>query len=204
MEPPKTILDIADFFRRLPSVGSRSALRMAYACLSLPREDLETFSHVLQDALTKVHRCPTCGLLIDVEKCPICSDPKRDSGLLMVVTSPKDVLAVEACGAYSGKYFVLDGTISLAQHRTLESTGVSHLVATVKKGGIREVICCTGNDLEGDTTALLIGQCLRDTGVKITRPASGLPSGAVLEYADPATLSKAIQGRVKVSEDKEE
>lgn len=201
MEAPETVRRIAEFFRKLPSVGARSSLRMAYACLALPREDLKTFSAALSDALEKIHPCPECGLLIDSEKCPICSAENRDRNTLMVVTSPKDVLAIENSDSYKGLYFVLDGTLSPASHRTPESTGINKLVERVKGGSYKEVICCTGNDLEGDTTALFIAKCLEGQDVSVTRPASGLPSGAVLEYADPMTLGKAIKGRVRIEEE---
>lgn len=201
MEPPKTVQQIADFLRRLPSVGTKSSLRLAYACLALPKEDLEAFCAALERALTTIHTCPECGLLIDEEKCPICSDDSRDGSLLMVVTSAKDVLAIENSDSFRGRYFVLAGTLSPAAHRTLESTGINRLIARVREGGIREVICCTGADLEGETTALYIAQALRGNDVTVTRPAEGLPSGAVLEYADPVTLSRAIRGRTRIEED---
>lgn len=201
MEPPKTVQQIADFLRRLPSVGTKSSLRLAYACLALPREDLEAFCSALERALTTIHTCPECGLLIDGDSCPICSDSTRDGSTLMVVTSAKDVLAIENSDSFRGRYFVLNGTLSPAAHRTLESTGINRLLAKVQAGGIREVICCTGADLEGETTALYIASALKETGVEVTRPAEGLPSGAVLEYADPVTLGRAIKGRTKIEEE---
>ena len=112
----------------------------------LPREDLEAFCSALERALTTIHTCPECGLLIDGDSCPICSDSTRDVSTLMVVTSAKDVLAIENSDSFRGRYFVLNGTLSPAAHRTLESTGINRLLAKVQAGGIREVICCTGAD----------------------------------------------------------
>ena len=201
MEPPKTIQEIAAFLRKLPTVGSRSAQRLAYACLTLPREDLEAFVSVLSEALESIRPCPECQLLIDTESCPICSDPKRDETRIMAVVSSRDVLAIEQSESYDGKYFVLNGTVSPAEHRTPESTGVERLVRGAKEKHLKEVICCTGSDIEGETTALLIARMLKGTGIRVTRPASGLPTGAVIEYADPLTIGRALKGRTDISED---
>lgn len=201
MEPPRTIQQIAAFFKKLPTVGSRASQRLAYACLALPKEDLEAFVNVLSEALKTVRPCPECGLLIDTENCPVCSDPSRDSTRVMAVVSSRDVLAIEQSESYDGKYFVLNGTVSPAEHRTPESTGVNKLVKDAVDKGYKEVICCTGSDIEGDTTALLIARMLKGTGIRVTRPASGLPTGAVIEYADPLTIGKALRGRTDISEE---
>ncbi len=198
MEPPETVKDLAAFFRKLPSIGSKTAYRLAYACLALPKEDLKYFAGVLGKAYEKVHNCPTCGLLIDTKDCPICQDPKRKKGVLLVVTDSKDVLTIESTNTYDGLYFVLKGTISPLDHRTPESIGINALKAKVAKEGIKEVIVCTNSDLEGETTALYIANSFKGTDVKVTKPASGLPSGAILEYADPLTLGKALEGRVDI------
>lgn len=198
MEPPKTIQELSKFFRKLPSVGTRTSQRLAYACLGLPKQDLETFVSTLSEALEKIHQCPQCGILIDTAQCPICSDTKRNPQKLMVVTSSRDVLAVENAECYDGLYFVLSGTLSPAEHRTPTSIGLDRLEKAVDENRVEEVIVCTGNDLEGETTGLYIDSLLSKKGVCVTKPASGLPSGAVLEYADPSTIFKAVAGRVAV------
>lgn len=200
MDSLKTVKDIAQFFRKLPSIGTKSATRLAYSCLTLPKEDLLAFASVLQEAVKRVKPCPTCGLLTEDGACPICSDPTRDSSTRMVVTDTKDVLAVESSKSYHGKYFVLRGTLSPSNHRTVESIGLNALKDLVEKEKVKEVICCTGSDLEGETTALFIARMLSKDPVKLTKPASGLPSGAILEYADPLTIGEAIKGRVDINQ----
>lgn len=198
MEPPKTVQELAKFFKKLPSIGSRTSQRLAYACLALPKQDIQAFISALTATVNTVHPCSQCGLLIDTDKCPICDDVKRKSNALMVVTSSRDVLAIESSGSYQGKYFVLKGTISPADHRTPESIGIDRLVSRIEQDETSEVIVCTGNDLEGETTAMYIAHVLKNKKVRVTEPASGLPSGAILEYADPQTIAKAISGRVEV------
>lgn len=204
METSKSVKDIASFFRKLPSVGAKSAYRMAYAALSLPKTDLEAFEEVLKEAIQKVHRCPNCGLLIDSEDCPICDDPSRDKKTILVVSDSKDVYSIESTDSYKGIYFVLRGTLSPLNHRTPSTIGLDALVKRVKEEGIKEVIAMTNKDLEGETTALYIAKLFNGTGVKVTKPAQGLPSGAIIEYADPLTIGEAIRGRVVIGEEEKE
>lgn len=203
METSKSVKDIASFFRKLPSVGVKSAYRMAYAALSLPKSDLEAFDVVLKEAIDKVHRCPNCGLLVDSDKCPICDDPSRDKTTILVVCDSKDVYSIESTDSYQGIYFVLKGTLSPSNHRTPSTIGLDVLITKVKDEGIKEVIAMTNKDLEGETTALYIAKMFKDSSVKVTKPAQGLPSGAIIEYADPITIQEAIKGRVEIGKDKE-
>lgn len=203
METSKSVKDIAEFFKKLPSVGSKSAYRMAYAALSLPKSDLIAFEEVLNQAIQKIHRCLKCGLLIDDEECPICDDMTRDRKTVLVVTDSKDVYSIESTDAYHGLYFVLRGSLSPANHRTPSSIGLDALMKKVKEEGIQEVIAVTNKDLEGETTALYIANLLKNSSCKVTKPAQGLPSGAIIEYADPLTMSEAIKGRVLVGKENE-
>lgn len=203
METSKSVKDIASFFRKLPSVGIKSAYRMAYAALSLPKSDLEAFDVVLKEAIDKVHRCPNCGLLVDSDKCPICDDPSRDKTTILVVCDSKDVYSIESTDSYQGIYFVLKGTLSPSNHRTPSAIGLDVLITKVKDEGIKEVIAMTNKDLEGETTALYIAKMFKDSSIKVTKPAQGLPSGAIIEYADPITIQEAIKGRVEIGKDKE-
>lgn len=204
MDPIKTIKDISSFYKKLPSVGGRTALRLAYATVFLPKEDLIKFSEILKNAVTQVKECPKCGLLIDSDKCPICSDSSRDQATILVVTDVKNVIAIENTETYKGLYFVLKGSLAPSEHRTPESIGLFKLRDRVLNEKIKEVIVCTDSDLEGETTALYIASLLKNVGCKVTKLASGLPSGAILEYADPLTISQAIKGRVSMEEKKED
>lgn len=201
METSKSIKDIASFFKKLPSVGSKGAFRMAYAMLNLPKSDLEEFKNVLEEAIANVHRCPTCGLLIDEDKCFVCDDPNRDNKTILVVTDSKDVYSIESTDSYKGLYFVLGGTLSPANHRTPNVIGMDRLLDRVREEGIKEVIAVTNNDLEGETTSLYIANMLKDIDCKVTKPARGLPSGAIIEYADPLTMEEAIRDRVPIGKD---
>lgn len=201
METSKSIKDIANFFKKLPSVGSKGAFRMAYAMLNLPKSDLEEFNKVIEEAIEKVHRCPTCGLLIDEDKCFVCNNLSRDKKTILVVTDSKDVYSIESTDSYQGLYFVLKGTLSPANHRTPEAIGMNLLLNRVKEEKIKEVIAVTNNDLEGETTSFYIANMLKDFDCKVTKPARGLPSGAIIEYADPLTMEEAIRDRVPIGKD---
>lgn len=203
METAKSVKELAAFFRKLPSVGNKSAYRMAYAALNLPKSDLEAFEAVLREAVEKVRPCPRCGLVIDEERCPVCDDASRDGKTLLAVVDSKDVYAIEASGAYRGKYFVLKGTLSPAKRRMPEDIGLNELVEKVKREGIQEVIAVTDKDVEGETTALYLARLLKGTGCIVTKPAQGLPAGAVIEYADASTMAEAIKGRVMIREEEE-
>lgn len=198
MEPIKTIKEIAAFYKKLPSVGGKTATRMAYATVFLSKEDLIKFSSILLEATKTVKDCPNCGLLIDSETCPICSDENRDKSTILVVTDVKNVIFIENTNSYNGSYFVLKGTIAPSEHRTPKSIGVDALVDRIRKDKVKEVIACMDSDLEGETTALYLSRVLKKEGCKVTKLASGLPSGTILEYADPLTIAQAIKGRTDI------
>lgn len=198
MEPIKTIKDIATFYKKLPSVGGKTATRMAYATVFLSKEDLLKFSMVLKETIEKVQDCPNCGLLIDSEVCPICSDTTRDKSTILVVSDVKNVISIENTNSYKGSYYVLKGTISPSEHRTPKSIGIDSLVERIRKDKVKEVIACMDSDLEGETTSLYLSSVLKKEGCKVTKLASGLPSGTILEYADPLTLVQAIKGRIEI------
>ena len=142
-----------------------------------------------------MHECSVCHNLTDMEICGICSDPRRDEGVICVVSDPKDVTAIERGREYNGHYHVLHGVISPMNHVSPDDLKIRELVARVSAGDIREVIMATNPDTEGETTARYISRLLKPFDVKVTRLAYGIPVGANLEFADDATLMRALEGR---------
>ena len=193
---PPAMEKLVEQFARLPGIGSKSAQRLAFHVLSLPREQAAEFAQAILDAKDKVSTCPVCQNLTEGEgPCPICSSWKRDKGIICVVAEPKDVIAMERTGEYNGLYHVLHGVISPMNHVGPDDLHIKSLVERVAAGGVQEVIMATNPDTEGEATAMYLSRLLRPFGVKITRLAYGIPVGSHLEYADDATLMRALEGR---------
>ena len=181
---------------KLPGVGRKSAQRLAFYMLDRPEEDARAFAQAILDAKTSIHCCPVCQNLTEGDgPCAICASPRRDHSLICVVADPKDVIAMERAGEYQGLYHVLHGVISPMNHVGPDDLRIKELVARVAAGGVEEVIMATNPDTEGETTAMYLSRLLRDFGVKITRLAYGIPVGSHLEFADDATLMRALEGR---------
>ena len=194
---PKTLEKLIECFRSLPSVGQKTAERYAMAVLEMPQEKAEEFSQLLHDALHKVRHCSICGNLTEQDECDICSNQKRDHSIICVVQQPKDVIAIEKLGQYNGVYHVLLGAISTTKGILPEDINMESLFGRINEN-TREIIIATNSTLEGDTTALYLTKRLKEyPQLKITRLASGLPSGGNLDYADEVTLMRALQGRTE-------
>ena len=198
MEKLKALTRLEESLVKLPSVGRRSAERMAYALLSMDEEDLNEFSDALKNLKQSIHVCPICGFLTDGEKCEICSSQEREIDLLMVVSYPKDVIAFENAESYNGLYHVLNGAISLGKGGGVENLNIDSLIERVNKNHFREVIIATNPTIEGEATALYVAKLLEAKVDNVTRLAYGLQMGGNLDYTDSLTLSKAIEGRRKL------
>ena len=198
MEKLKALTRLEESLVKLPSVGKRSAERMAYALLGMDDEDLQEFSEALTNLKKSIHVCPICGFLTDGDKCEICSDKERNKEQLMIVSYPKDVIAFENAETYQGLYHVLNGVISLGKGGSVEDLNVTALLERVEKQKIDEVIIATNPTIEGEATALYIAKLLEGKVGSVTRLAYGLQMGGNLEYTDSLTLSKAIEGRRKL------
>ncbi|MBQ8974194.1 MAG: recombination protein RecR [Oscillospiraceae bacterium] len=168
---------------------------MAFYILSLPEEQAKDFAAAIIEARETVHCCKICQNLTDSEICSICSSPRRDERSICVVSDPKDVIAIERSREYSGHYHVLHGVISPMNHVGPDDIKIKELVDRVSSGSIDEVIMATNPDTEGETTAKYISRLIRPFGVKVTRLAYGIPVGSSLEFADDATLMRALEGR---------
>lgn len=180
---------------RLPGIGQKSAQRLAYAIIDMPREQVRELAEAIWQGKKAVRYCSLCGNYTQEDPCPICSDVARRNGVLCVVRDPRDVLALERMRDYKGGYHVLHGTISPMEGVGPEDIRIKELLARISSEHIREVILATNPDIEGEATAAYIARLLKPLGVLVTRIAHGLPVGGDLEYTDEVTLAKAIEGR---------
>ncbi len=186
---------LVEQFMKIPSVGRKTAQRMAFHVLNMSKADAEEFAKAIKDAHDKIKKCSVCHNLTEGELCPVCSNPSRDKGLICVVEGPKDVIAIERTREYGGVYHVLHGVISPMNAIGPEQITIKELVTRVAGGDITEIIMATNPTVEGDTTAMYIAKLMKPFEVKVTRLAYGIPVGADLEYADDVTLMRALEGR---------
>jgi len=187
--------NLVEQLSRLPTIGKKTARRMALYLLRAPLSEVEGLAKSMVMARRKVGFCSVCGSLAESDPCGICSDPGRDRSLLLVVEEPGAVFAVERSGRFNGLYHVLMGTLGTLDKQGGGEQRLKKLVDRVKKGGFKEVILATNPSVEGETTAEYIRQVLKGTRVKITRIARGLPAGGDLELADEVTLADSLEGR---------
>ena len=193
---PPALETLVEHFARLPGIGKKSAQRLAFYVLSLGEEEAASFANAILNAKSAIHCCPVCQNLTEGDgPCAICASPKREHGVICVVADPKDVVAMERSREYSGTYHVLHGVISPMNHVGPDDISIKPLIERVAKGEIREVIMATNPDTEGEATAMYLSRLLKPFAVKVTRLAYGIPVGSHLEYADDATLMRALEGR---------
>ena len=192
---PAALEKLVEQFARLPGIGGKSAQRLAFFVLSLPEEEAKEFADAILDAKRTVTCCPVCQNLTDGGLCGICASPRRDASLICVVADPRDVIAMERTREYNGRYHVLHGVISPMNHIGPDDLAIRPLVERVSAGGIREVIMATNPDTEGEATAMYLARLLKPFDVRVTRLAYGIPVGGHLEFADDATLLRALEGR---------
>ncbi len=192
---PRPLEVLVEKFASLPGVGSKSAQRMAFYVLGLSDAEATAFADAIREAKRTVHRCSVCQNLTDAEVCPICSGTRRDETVICVVTDPKDVVAMERGREYNGLYHVLHGVLSPMNHVGPDDITVKELLRRLADGTVKEVIMATNPDTEGEATAMYISRLIKPLGVKVTRIAYGIPVGSNLEFADDATLFRAIEGR---------
>ena len=198
MKELKSIAKLIDSFQRLPGIGHKTAEKMAYQVLEMKPENVEYFADALKEVKSKIHHCPICGAYTEDEVCEVCASELRDKSKIMVVSYAKDVIAFEKIGVFDGVYHVLNGVLSSINGVTINDLNIASLFERIKEQKVTEVIVATNPNTEGETTALYLAHVLADTGVKVTRIAYGLPLGGHLEYADPLTLTKALEGRNKI------
>lgn len=195
---PATLENLIEQFARLPGIGYKSAQRLAFYMLSLPDAETAEFASAILEAKETIHCCSVCQNFTDQEICPICASDSRDGGVICVVSDPKDVAAIERTREFEGKYHVLHGVISPMNHIGPDDLRIRELVSRVADGAVREVIMATNPDTEGETTAKYLSRLLKPFGVRVTRLAYGIPVGGNLEFADDATLTRAMEGRQEI------
>lgn len=191
----KPLARLYEQLRRLPGIGSKSALRLAYHVLDMSQEDVRELADALVDAKEKIHLCSCCFDLSDSDLCEICRDEARDQSVVCVVEEPQDVAAMEKTRGFKGLYHVLHGALSPLDGVGPDRLKVKELLTRLQKGVIKEVILATNSDVEGEATAAYLAQLIKPLNIKVTRIAHGLPVGGDLEYADEVTLYKALENR---------
>lgn len=180
---------------RLPGIGGKTAQRLAFHILSMEEKEAMALSDAIADAKKSMTYCSVCGNLTDADPCAICSDPARDSSMICVVETPKDVVAMERIKEYGGLYHVLHGAISPMEGIGPEDINLKQLIIRLQQNDVQEVILATNPNIEGEATAMYIARLIKPSGIKVSRIAHGIPVGGDLEYADEVTLLKAVEGR---------
>ena len=186
---------LIDQFSRFPGIGRKGATRMAYQVMGMSDAEVLELSSAIRDAKARLHRCKCCQNFTESDLCSICSSPKRDRSVICVVESPRDVTAIERTREYNGMYHVLHGLISPMDGIGADQLCVKELLARLGTGEVKEVIMATSPTVEGEATAMYIARLLKPFDVRVTRLAYGIPVGGHLEFADDATLVRALEGR---------
>ncbi len=184
---------------RLPGIGKKTAQRLAFHLLRIPREEALALATAIEMVRDRIRLCVECGNFTEEEVCEVCRDASRDDGIVCVVEQPTDLLALEASGEFRGRYHVLHGALSPLEGARPESLRIAPLVARLKARPVREVILATNPTVEGDATAFYVASLIRPLGVRVSRLARGIPVGGDLEFSDQVTLARAIAGRQEMS-----
>ena len=196
---PASLENLIDKFASLPGIGRKSAQRLAFHVLSLPEEEARAFADAITEAKASVRCCRVCQNLTEGEICPICASERRDRNTICVVSEPRDVLSIERGREYNGTYHVLHGVLSPMSHVGPDDLRIKELLVRAAQDEVREVIMATNPDTEGEATAMYISRLLKPFHIRVTRLAYGIPVGSNLEFADDATLSRAIEGRTEMA-----
>ena len=191
------ISSLIEELSRLPGIGPKSAQRLAFHIVNMPKDQVEKLSSAIMDAKSKVCYCKSCWTLTDDEICPICTSDKRDHTTIMVVENSRDLAAYEKNGKFDGVYHVLHGAISPMLGIGPGDIKLKELMERLQ-GDVKEIILATNSSLEGETTAMYITKLVKPTGIKVSKIASGVPVGGDLEYIDEVTLLRALEGRVEL------
>lgn len=194
----RPLANVHEQLRRLPGIGSKTALRLAYHIIDMSEEDVKRLAETLLEAKRQIKLCQSCFNLTDADICDICTNPARDHSVICVVEQPQDVMAMERSRGYGGLYHVLHGVLSPLDGIGPDNLKVKELFQRLYDDKIKEVIIATNSDVEGEATAVYLAQLLKPTNRTVSRIAHGLPVGGDLEYADELTLSRALENRHKM------
>lgn len=199
MNYPDSLKVLIDSFKKLPSIGEKTAERLSFAVMNMSEEDINSFSKAIVDVKLKIKKCSICGNITENEICDICSDSSRDSDIICVVEDSKNIISLEKMGSYRGKYHVLNGLISPMDGKGPDDIMLDSLLQRIKKENIKEIIIAVSPTLEGETTSLYISKLLEPFKITVSKIAYGIPIGADMEYLDSMTLSMAMSNRNKIS-----
>jgi recombination protein RecR len=192
---PRALNSLVDELSRLPGIGEKTAQRLAFFILRSPTIRAERLAQAIVEVKEKILFCSQCSGITETDPCSLCTDPARDRSLICVVEDPSDVFLVERTGVFKGLYHVLMGALSPLDGIGPEQLKIDTLLERVDAGGVREVICATNPNMEGEATVLYLAKLMKPRGIRLTRLAHGLPVGGHLEYADEVTLSRSLEGR---------
>ena len=194
----KKLDDLIEVFGKLPGIGKKSAMRIAFDILEKNEIEIENMLSTIKDAYTSIKHCSICGNLCEGEICEICSSEKRDKSVICIVESVKDIIAFEKSETYNGLYHVLGGKIDPLNGVTIEDLNISELMKRLDEKDVKEVILALNPDMEGETTALYLIKMMKNKGVKVSQIASGIPMGGNIEFTDMATLGRSLEGRREI------
>ena len=192
------LASLIEHFERMPGIGHKTAVRLSYSIISGTEDDAKSFADAILKAKETIHYCSVCQDLTDTDICRICANEKRDRSTICVVEGPKDVLAMEKTGEYTGLYHVLHGVISPMDGIGPDEIKCKELLSRLSNDEVKEVIMATNLTVEGEATATYLARLIKPTGVKVTRIARGVPVGGDLEYVDEVTLTMALEGRREI------
>ena len=194
----KKLDELIEVFGKLPGIGKKSAMRIAFDILEKNEIEIENILSTIKDAYTSIKHCSICGNLCEGEICEICSSEKRDKSVICIVESVKDVIAFEKSETYNGLYHVLGGKIDPLNGVTIEDLNISELMKRLDEKDVEEVILALNPDMEGETTALYLIKMIKNKDIKVSQIASGIPMGGNIEFTDMATLGKSLEGRREI------
>ena len=198
MEYTKPLAKLIEYFQKLPSIGPKTAQRLALHVIKMPENEVKNFAEALIEAKTTISYCNICFNMSSSNPCEICSNPTRNKNIVCVVAETKDLMAIEKTNEYNGTYHVLQGLISPIDGIGPDDIRIKELLYRVNQDDIKEVILALNPSVEGEATSLYLNKLLKPFNIKITRIAFGLPMGSELEYADEMTLTRALEGRIEI------
>ena len=186
--------------KKIPSIGAKTAQRIAFYIISLPQEEADKLAKVIKDAKHNTFYCSICNSMTHVDPCQYCTDSSRNDEVLCIVEEPFNISSIEKTGIYTGTYYVLLGALSPLKGVGPDELKTEKLVKRIKEGNLKEIIIATNPTVEGESTAFYLAKILKDFNIKLTRLAMGLPVGSDLDYADQVTIKKALEGRTEIKE----
>ena len=195
---PESLDNLIGEFQKLPTIGRKSAERLAMNIVDRDQADIKDFANALLEVKEKIHRCEICGNLTEDDICDVCKDITREEDFICIVEDVKDLIAIEKSGAYHGKYHVLGGLISPSDGIGPDELNIDKLLNRIDKEGINEIILAISSTIEGETTSLFLTSLLNEKNIKVTKIAQGIPVGSNLEYFDQLTLERAIEDRREI------